>query len=289
VRINRSVFLVLSVVVLTACNGWMSQQEPSVPQSEIPLTDFVIGGWKGEDRVAKDKAVFSEVFGIEFVDAHKMIFNAKSVDGEFYNEEYDYEFVSKDDIVIRSKRVNTEWRIYRSKDDLEILFPGRSMSVTFKRFPIIDWLAVAIGLSLGEAGILLLILRRHGPQDFQRTERESMKAISARRQNIYGFLLDAISSCLFFAVGSFLAFMFMLPPIYLLLREPWYSIIQVELGIIITTLGIGILRNWAEPERRPPLRMRSVTFYTALLVIGFGFIEILIGVLRLASRSMGAI
>jgi len=142
-------YLLLFVVGLFLLAGSAPGQAAALskPERDIPLPEFILGKWEGNQQVTQGNKNYQVIDKIEFKSEHTFEMITTSPDtGDFdYSGEFTYRFIGENVIQVHTQRISgtSNWKIEKSDEKLNVCFRENDCELMVpKNFPPISWLAL---------------------------------------------------------------------------------------------------------------------------------------------------
>jgi len=266
-------------------------------KQEIPLKDFIIGRWIGSEQKLYINLVGKPIqVKVEFLDSENIIYSIRNLITEgkgIYNAEGTYKIVDNTLYISATEHgrfIQHAWNIMREGENLVINFEDKlsNEKIVFNRIIIVNWPVFTLALLVLLIGIIFSLLSQS--RLFLKGKTSNARiGISNEKKNTnillkLGYWLLAVLSffmgiCVGMISGDWLLF--------LLIREPWYSIVILESGLILLLLGIKSISLKPIPSYElTKLSKFSKQYHLlgGLVLFGISCLWILFGMTSILSR-----
>lgn len=227
----------------------------------MPINQFIIGRW-----IEESNSLTTNRVKLEFINSDTVLLNNGL--GSNYTIEGNVLVIYENS---QERQARSEWQIEQSGDQLLIRFsPSDNFSV-FNRTSRVNWLIIVIGLGVLvlEVGFFIdYSILTHNVTKMVDNPHPNKQYLNKASRLVLGFL---------FIVGGFLFSTWVgKSSLSWLIREPWYSIILVESGLILLILGV---RLYLVRGTNPWMKVIGLLLSTFLL--GSSIAWLAVGFLRL--------
>lgn len=117
---NILIVLVLSFLILSACQNTGTVEQNQDVSDSMLLSDFIIGQWNSAIQVSDIHGSYTKTYHVEFISTDKLSLQMSSPYNGI-NAKFDYEFINPSTILVENKRAQGgTWDISRDKENLLI-------------------------------------------------------------------------------------------------------------------------------------------------------------------------